>query len=222
MATELVPNRENDLAPSSGQPLRQSFPTLWKGEVRMNPFDALIRCVRNSFNFSGRASRSEYWWFVFLVFIFPSILCAFPALFLTDEKYESILLGVLSVPMLLIPSGLLPWLAVSARRLHDAGKSAASVFIWGGALLLAIAFAILLVLLDTNTLGLGTLDRTTVNPSATGFFANDGVLTVMSLFVVMVATGTVLIVGIVLLVQCAALGTEEANRYGPPPTRRSD
>ena len=209
-------------SPSSGQPLRQSLPTLWKGEVRMNPFEALVHCVRNSFNFSGRASRSEYWWFVFLVFLFPWILCAFPAPFLTDEKYESILVGVLSVPMLLIPLGLLPWLAVSARRLHDVGNSAASVFIWGGALLLAIAFAILLVMFHTNTLGLGTLDRMTVDPSATGFFANDGMLTVMSLFVVVVATGTVLIVGIVLLAQCAAQGTEEANRYGPPPTRRSD
>ena len=58
-------------------------------------------CFSKYVTFSGRASRSEYWWFALLSFIVGCI----PVVNF---------LGILLV---------LPGLAVAVRRLHDIGKS---------------------------------------------------------------------------------------------------
>jgi uncharacterized membrane protein YhaH (DUF805 family) len=69
--------------------------------------------------FEGRASRSEYWWwvlFVVLVAIAASIIDA---------------AGTLGLASALTGLGLLlPNIAVSVRRLHDIGKSGWNV-LWG-------------------------------------------------------------------------------------------
>lgn len=62
-------------------------------------------CFSKYVDFSGKASRSEFWWF----FLFCLIL----DLVLSCTGFGAILSLVL----------LLPQLAVGARRLHDIGKS---------------------------------------------------------------------------------------------------
>ena len=61
--------------------------------------------------FSGRARRSEYWWF--------SALYVSAAIVLSGAGYavDLPLLGLLLLPLAV------PMLAVSVRRLHDTGKS---------------------------------------------------------------------------------------------------
>lgn len=74
----------------------------------MNFVDAVKICFTKYVGFEGRATRSEYWWWVLFVFL------------------VAIALGVLDLQMLsgLFSLGiLLPSLAVGARRLHDIGKS---------------------------------------------------------------------------------------------------
>ena len=69
---------------------------------------------KNYANFSGRASKSEYWWsvlFSFLVSLPISILSAVVPF-----------LGILSLALLI------PNLSVMVRRLHDTGKSGAYFF----------------------------------------------------------------------------------------------
>ena len=58
-------------------------------------------CFNKYVTFSGRATRSEYWWFALLSFIVG---------FIPVVNFLSILL-------------ILPGLAVAVRRLHDVGKS---------------------------------------------------------------------------------------------------
>jgi uncharacterized membrane protein YhaH (DUF805 family) len=73
----------------------------------MNFFDATKHCLRNYATFTGRASRSEFWWF--------SLFCTLASLagsIVNDRLGGLITLGLL-----------VPALAVSARRLHDLGKS---------------------------------------------------------------------------------------------------
>jgi uncharacterized membrane protein YhaH (DUF805 family) len=65
-------------------------------------------CFKKYADFSGRASRSEYWWFV----LFTSIVSV--VLTLAGGEIAS---GIFSV------ATLIPSLAVGARRLHDLGKS---------------------------------------------------------------------------------------------------
>jgi uncharacterized membrane protein YhaH (DUF805 family) len=69
--------------------------------------ESIKTCFNKYADFNGRAKRSEFWWwvlFVFLVSIAANIL---------DER-----LGIL------VSLGtLLPYIAVTARRLHDTNRS---------------------------------------------------------------------------------------------------
>jgi len=57
--------------------------------------------------FTGRASRSEYWWWMLFVILAPFIL----------SMFSDIVGGLFSLAVLL------PSLAVAARRLHDIDRS---------------------------------------------------------------------------------------------------
>jgi uncharacterized membrane protein YhaH (DUF805 family) len=69
--------------------------------------------------FSGRSSRSAYWWFVLF-----SIL-AYIATAIVDAAINTRILSWLAVLALFLPS-----LAVLVRRLHDTDRSGWWVFIW--------------------------------------------------------------------------------------------
>ena len=75
-------------------------------------------CLRKYFTFSGRASRSEFWWF-YLFFIVLSFLTdimgTLQVMLITSSLERVANLMVL----ILIP----PFWAVICRRLHDVGKS---------------------------------------------------------------------------------------------------
>ena len=73
----------------------------------MNMQDAFLTCLKKYAIFSGRASRSEYWWFVL-----AQMLVVMGASIVSDT------LGALVMLALLVPS-----CAAAARRLHDAGRS---------------------------------------------------------------------------------------------------
>ena len=90
----------------------------------MNPIDSMITCFQKYVGFEGRASRSEYWWFVLLTGIAYIIAAIIDAIIfgieLTDPTPISWTLQI---------GILLPSLAVSVRRLHDIGKSGWYLFI---------------------------------------------------------------------------------------------
>ncbi len=70
--------------------------------------ESLQVCVKQKHaDFNGRASRSEYWWFVLAIIIGSILLSAI-----------SETLGAIFNLALLVPS-----LSAGARRLHDTGRS---------------------------------------------------------------------------------------------------
>lgn len=73
----------------------------------MNMGDSVGACLKNYAAFTGRARRSEYWWFVLAVFL-GSIVLSFVNRFLGGVVYLALLL---------------PLISVGVRRLHDIGKS---------------------------------------------------------------------------------------------------
>jgi uncharacterized membrane protein YhaH (DUF805 family) len=77
------------------------------------PFGVAVRtCLTQYAGFSGRARRSEYWWFAlfsFLVYLVASLL---------DAGIGAQVFGVIAALGLLLPT-----LAVGCRRLHDTGRS---------------------------------------------------------------------------------------------------
>jgi uncharacterized membrane protein YhaH (DUF805 family) len=79
-----------------------------------NPLEAFKRVVfENYMNFSGRAPRSEFFWFVV-----ASTLATIVAMAIHEALGLLLYLGLL-----------IPWLAVYVRRLHDIGKSGPHVLV---------------------------------------------------------------------------------------------
>ncbi len=68
----------------------------------------------NYCNFSGRSSRSEYWWFFLFTFVL-GVLVGVVSTF-SDTLY-SVVSAVVNLALLL------PGLGLGVRRLHDIGKS---------------------------------------------------------------------------------------------------
>jgi len=108
--------------PSWAAPLRAAFSKIWK-DIKMenvmnstadggsNPMkfhESIIVCLKKYAEFSGRASRSEFWWFALFIVLVTS------ALAYIHEAIASIFLIAV----------LLPLLAAGARRLRDSGQSA--------------------------------------------------------------------------------------------------
>ncbi len=109
---------------------------------------AIQTCMGKYATFSGRASRSEFWWFyLFTIIVAWGGSVAF-ALTLADEEAEimNIIIGLVFT---------LPIVAAGSRRLHDVGKSG-----WWQLLFLTIIGAIIVIYWyakdgdkETNTFG---------------------------------------------------------------------
>jgi uncharacterized membrane protein YhaH (DUF805 family) len=82
--------------------------------IERSPIDYYIGAFRKYADFSGRATRSEYWWF-YLVTIAVSILISIL------ESILNIPFGLISVLYFFI--SLIPNLSIQVRRLHDVDKS---------------------------------------------------------------------------------------------------
>lgn len=76
--------------------------------------------TNNYCNFSGRASRSEYWWFVLFTFILGYVITS---IFYSHTSTLNIVSGIVNLALLL------PSLGLGVRRLHDIGKSGWWIFI---------------------------------------------------------------------------------------------
>ncbi|WP_153800684.1 DUF805 domain-containing protein [Foetidibacter luteolus] len=86
-----------------------------------------LNALKNYANFTGRARRSEYWYFILFN---VAIFFALALLANISDFYElawdpfSYVFGLYMLAMLI------PWLAVLVRRLHDIGKSGTWFFIY--------------------------------------------------------------------------------------------
>ena len=99
-------------------------------------FGDAVRSVLSKYAcFTGRARRSEYWYFVLFEMIVSAALTGAAGFIGLRESSVEALSSLLSLALLL------PGLAVTWRRLHDIGKSGANYF-W---ILLPIAGPILLL-----------------------------------------------------------------------------
>ena len=93
----------------------------------MNHF---INVLKKYATFSGRATRSEYWYFVLIYSITYTILMGIDFAIGTFSKQlmgNGSFLGFLSTAYSLVL--FLPSLAVTVRRLHDIGRSGCWIFI---------------------------------------------------------------------------------------------
>ncbi len=78
-----------------------------------------IQALKNYADFSGRARRKEYWFFVLFNFIFAAVLGFVDGL--TGSHVQELGIGILSGIYLL--AMIIPNISVTVRRLHDIDKS---------------------------------------------------------------------------------------------------
>lgn len=150
----------------AAQPVPRRFPL-----YGANPLDAFVRFFTKYAVFSGRASRSEYWWMQFWYFIaewFVIPLCSAIGMYLgfmpfmgsmveqTPQSMEASLRGCLTVVIGIAILGglvdlalLIPSLSLRVRRLHDANASGWWSAIWMTSVALneILGYAILVSLL---------------------------------------------------------------------------
>lgn len=152
----------------------------------MTLVDSIRTCFQKYFDFSGRASRSEFWWF---------FLCAFVAQWVVGVFVPGIVFLVL----------VSPFLAVSARRLHDTGRSAwwlTSYLVSGMASVVLAASAFFLVFAGEDIFS--EIDIESAE------FATRLVLILLGLAAGVAAS-------LLPLVLCALPGTVGPNRFGDDP-----
>ena len=86
----------------------------------MNLVQSVKTCFKKYLVIDGRASRSEYWWFLLFVGFTPLIIILILVFFLSGEEsnnFYNTLVLIIFIPFII------PWITVSIRRLHDLGKS---------------------------------------------------------------------------------------------------
>ncbi|MEL6573061.1 MAG: DUF805 domain-containing protein [Pseudomonadota bacterium] len=80
----------------------------------MGPAEAIKSGFKKSFQFSGRASRSEYWWFLPVGLLMPAVaLCVVDRSPIESSIWPS--LGFIAI-------SLLPLITLTTRRLRDTGE----------------------------------------------------------------------------------------------------
>ena len=156
--------------------------------------NAVKTCLRKYGDFSGRATRAEYWWWVLAVVIGSSI---FTAVFAPLATIFSLAI-------------FLPGLTVTARRLHDIGKSGWWQLAW---------VAIYLMALIPTAIGL------VVSISSDGFAFNLPSGDEGSFLPLLLGFAITLLIwlGVFIwsLIWLISQGQADTNHYGPDP-RASD
>ena len=103
----------------------------------MNFIESIQTCYKKFFDFSGRASKSDYWWFQ----LYNAIIYVLSFVFQGD------LVLLLSI---LIIVNLIPVYAVGVRRIHDSDKSGWFVLL---SLIPLIGLYVLVLLLQEGSKG---------------------------------------------------------------------
>lgn len=109
----------------------------------MDFMTAVRTCLSKYADFTGRARRSEYWFFILAIFLASVVASILDAILGTNFDSGSGLIGTILSLAVLVPQ-----LAAGARRLHDTGRSG-----WWQLLILIpiIGWIILIVWMATDS-----------------------------------------------------------------------
>ncbi|MEM1313980.1 MAG: DUF805 domain-containing protein [Pseudomonadota bacterium] len=167
----------------------------------MGPVEAIRTCFAKYADFSGRASRPEFWWFTLFGILLGFLLMGLEVALGFDplaEPGEGVPVSYILQELRIAPLNTLgslalfcPSLAVTARRLHDRGGSGWLQAIPIGALLILWTLDLLMALSAPLAAALG--------------------------YVHIAVTLGAIASAVWLFVQLASRSHPAPNRYGPPP-----
>jgi uncharacterized membrane protein YhaH (DUF805 family) len=107
----------------------------------MNMKEAVVSVLTNWNNFSGRACRSEFWYFVLAAFLFSTIISLIEIATGIVDIESGPEMGIVSIIFSLLL--FVPSLSVTARRLQDRGWSG-----WWQLLYLTIVGTLVIIVLN--------------------------------------------------------------------------
>ncbi|MEL0071207.1 MAG: DUF805 domain-containing protein [Betaproteobacteria bacterium] len=109
----------------------------------MNFGQSISTCMGKYGTFSGRASRSEYWWFyLFTVLMYWGSSLVAVGMFGLEDPMREFFPGIVSLVFLV------PAFAAGSRRLHDIGKSGWWQLLW---IIPVIGWILIIVWYATDT-----------------------------------------------------------------------
>ena len=180
----------------------------------LSPIAWALRPFKRYADFSGRASRAEFWWFwlfvmvIWMIVYFAMIGSLFGAGMSQTAPSAGMVgaMGVVGILLLLFWVGILiPSIAVQVRRLHDINRS--GWWLGGFYLVYALYFVLLFGMLGAQ-----------MTAAMAGGGAPDPSQSFGPIFVVTMIVGlAMLIYAVALLVFYCQPGTTGDNRYGPDP-----
>lgn len=153
----------------------------WYG---INIGNAITRFFKKYATFSGRASRSEYWWaFLFNVLVSFGIAIIFSGF---NDDLSTTLSGLWSLAVLV------PSIAISVRRLHDANLSGWWYLLPFG--LSLVGYVLLITTLIGGVLGTAFLANRSMSSAAIGTAAAGVIVPLLLAVLTLIASGIVSIV----------------------------
>ena len=164
--------------------------------------ESVKQCLWKYADFSGRATRAEFWWWVLLTTIGFIIFYGVPG-FISDssELLDLLLFTLPGITFQLLT--LFPSLAVTARRLHDLGKSGwLSLLCYAGICLSSLTWALVAILVVEVITSTGDL---------------YDLISVLGLILFIPVAVTVTAVCAAFVVPLAQQGHAGLNRFGPDP-----
>lgn len=168
----------------------------------MKPFDYFIFCFKNYAKFSGRARRSEFWFFVLFNFVISSALnVVSQSLWYATDSY-----AFLSISYIYSLAVAIPALAVTVRRLHDTGRSGWWLLAYYLPIVLTVALFVIFFFQLLSEFSFYKLDS--IRAEDLPWTTVGGVLLSLLLS---------LIFGILILVWLCTDSQPGTNKYGPYP-----
>ncbi|WP_170787445.1 DUF805 domain-containing protein [Ruegeria lacuscaerulensis] len=163
--------------------------------------ESVKTCFSKYFQFSGRALRSEYWWFfLFVVLVSAALAMLDSVLFGTNPETGQGSQVLSSVFQLAV---IIPMLAVGWRRLHDTGRPG-----WYLLLPMALSITTLFVLLG-GVAFFSVLEQGTENPDAL-----RGPAAVLGVTGIIVVSILQFVLSILMIWWLTRPSQEGANEYG--------
>ena len=157
-------------------------------------FTQAVPLVLKSYaTFSGRARRSEYWWFYLFTLLVGIATSVIDAVLNAAFNNEIEIVGAITSLVLLLPT-----LAVTARRLHDTGRSGWWMLLPTIPLVATVVAAIAVVFSLLFSADVGT-----PAPALIALLAASVLLTLTA--------------GIILIVFLCRDSSPDPNKYGPSP-----
>lgn len=184
------------------QPAASQYQPRVTAQPMMDPVTAVKTCFKKYADFTGRARRSEFWWFMLFALVVSSIF-----------NYGGLLIPALSyIGLLCSLVFLIPQFAVMTRRLHDTGRSGWWVLVF------AILYVVMLGALVVVLAPLASQMLEVTDGFAQAQMMADAVQAApLAATLMFVCSLAAIVLGIILLVFTLFDSHWNENKYGPSP-----